>query len=352
MAGAARMRVLIDTTYARRAPYSGTGIYIERLCQQLERREDLELVQVANGRRRPPAGGGLGSVRNLATDIWWAGLELPRLARLHAAEVVHHPLPAIAATRSARQVITVHDLAFELLPREFDSAFRIYAHQTYRAAALAASAVICPSDTTAADLRECWGVPAKRIVVAPHGPGQELPVAVERAPTDPRHFLYVGDDEPRKNLSALLRAYGLYREEAERPLELVLAGSASAGGAGVRLERHPSPQRLAVLYEGAAALVHPSLYEGFGLTILEAMRAGTPVLAGRSPGTVEVGADAVRYADPRDSRSFATSMAQLAESRALRAKLAEVGRRRAAQFSWEKSARAHLGAYSLGQRRR
>ena len=74
------MRVLIDITYARRAPYSGTGIYIQRLCSELARSGDVEVVEAVNRRRRPPAGGGLGSARNLAADLWWSAVELPQLA--------------------------------------------------------------------------------------------------------------------------------------------------------------------------------------------------------------------------------------------------------------------------------
>src|SRR5947199_995358 len=88
------MRVLIDTTYARRAPFSGTAIYLERLTAALSRIDGLELVDVANPRRRLPAGGGMGSVRNLLVDRLWEAFELPRLARRHRADVIHHPLPA------------------------------------------------------------------------------------------------------------------------------------------------------------------------------------------------------------------------------------------------------------------
>ncbi len=101
------MRVLIDVTYAHRAPYSGTGIYIDRLCAELG--SEVELIQVANHRRRPPAGGGLGSARNLAVDLPWTAVELPRLAARSGAEVIHHPLPALAPVARQPQVVTVVD---------------------------------------------------------------------------------------------------------------------------------------------------------------------------------------------------------------------------------------------------
>ena len=305
---------------------------------------EVEVIQVANDRRRPPAGGGLGSVRNLVRDAWWSQVELPRLARRARAEVIHHPLPARTRDRTA-QVVTVMDLSFERLPECFDRRFRAYAHRAHRAAALASDAVICISRTTAADAGELWGVPEERIIVAPLGPGQRLVGASASAVRT--HLLYVGDDEPRKNLAGLLEAYRLHRGQVDDALPLVLAGSATADGPGIAVERHPARERLAELYAGAVALIHPSLYEGFGLAALEAMAAGTPVVAARSPGLEEVCGDAARYADPRDPASLAAAIAEVAASPGLRRELAERGHRRADEFSWARCARAHATAYSL-----
>jgi glycosyltransferase involved in cell wall biosynthesis len=341
------VRVLIDTTYSRCAPLSGTAVYIRRLCEELARRDRVDLVEVENRRRRPPAGGGIGSVRNLLIDRWWTAVELPRLARRARADIIHHPLPARARLTGVVQVVTVVDLAFERLPELFDRRFRAYARWAHRSAALKAGAVVCISETTAADARSLWGVPPEQIVVASLGPGQELP----RVRAEREHFLYVGDDEPRKNLRTLLDAYRRYRVQTESPLPLVLAGSAVADGPGIRAERHPPKQRLAELYAGAVALIHPSLYEGFGLTALEAMNAGAPVIAADAPGVKEVCADAARYADPHDAASFAAAMVEIAAQPAMREQLVERGRARAAEFSWDRCARAHVEAYSLAQKR-
>jgi glycosyltransferase involved in cell wall biosynthesis len=343
------VRVLIDTTFALRGP-SGTGVYLERVIAALQRL-DVDVVEAANTGRRAPGGGPKQSVVNLLADRWWTTVELPRRARHVGADLVHHPLPAIAPLASCPQVVTVHDLAFERLPDRFAPAFRSYAHLTHRAAARRAAAVIAVSETTAADVMSRWGIDQDKIVIARHGPGQEPDVAWAR--TAGEHFLYVGDDEPRKNLSLLRAAYRLYREQAgEKALRLVLAGSAGAreGGGeepGVEVVERPEPERLAALYARAAALVHPSLHEGFGLTPLEAMSAGVPVVAARSPGVVEVCAEAVVYVDPHDPRGLATQLDRLAHDAELRKDLSERGRRRAAEFSWARSARAHVEAYTL-----
>jgi glycosyltransferase involved in cell wall biosynthesis len=342
------VRVLLDTTYSRRAPFSGTAVYLERLTEALRAVEGVEVVEAFNPRRRPPAGGGVGSVRNLAADRWWTAFELPRLARRERADVIHHPLPAHVRGAGVPQVVTLHDLAFERLPEcFFDRRFRAYAHWAHRRAALAADAVVCVSETTAADARELWGLEPGHVVMAPLGPGQALP----RTSAERTHFLYVGDDEPRKNLPVLLEAYARYRAGAHAPLPLVLAGSAAASAPGIEVRDRPSRDELAKLYGGALALVHPSLYEGFGLTPLEAMSAGVPVIAAEAPGITEICAEAALYADPRSPQSFAEAMARVANQPPLRADLAELGRTRARSFSWASCARAHLDAYSLAQNR-
>ena len=340
------MRVLLDTTFARRAPHSGTAVYVERLAGALRELGGVELLEVSNRRRRRPGGGGLASARNALADQWWTEIELPRLARAAAADVIHHPLPARAYGCRTPQVITVHDLAFERLPERFDPLFGRYARFAHRAAARGAGAVVCVSHCTANDVRTCWGVAAERLVIAPHGPGQALPPMPR---TRPSHFLYVGDEEPRKNLPTLIEAYRRYRESAAHPLELVLAGSAAAPprAAGVRSEAGPDAARLARLYAGAAALVHPALHEGFGMTPLEAMRLGTPVIAAAAPGITEVCGDAARYVDPRDVAGLVAALTELAGSAPLRGELADRGLRRVARYSWAASARKHLDAYSL-----
>jgi len=341
------MRVLLDTTFALRGP-SGTGVYIERLAAALHA-EGVDVLEVADERRPPPAGGGVGSARNAGHDAWWTQVALPRHARAAGADVIHHPLPAHAGQAPCPQVVTLHDLAFERLPECFAPAFRRWASLTHRRAARAADAVVCVSQTTRRDAMARWGLDGARIVVAPHGPGQALPGAGAGAaapPAVPAHFLYIGDDEPRKNLGLLLAAYARYRAAVGAgALDLVLAGRASPPRQpGVRCDRGPDLQ---ALLRESASLVHPALHEGFGLTVLEAMHAGVPVIAARSPGIAETCAEAALYVDPHDAEGLAHALARIAADPALRATLAAAGRERAAAFSWRTSARAHIEAYTL-----
>lgn len=340
------MRVLFDTTFALRGP-SGTEVYLSHLIPALNGL-DVEVLEARNEGRRPGGGGGARSVANLAAELWWANVELPRRARALHADVLHHPLPAGGVARAGvPEVVTVHDLAFVHHPAAFDRGFRTYASVAHRLAARRADAVVAVSQATADDLHDAWAVPRGRIVVARHGPGQEP----ERRPPrsePPRHVLYVGDDEPRKNLGLLLAGYERYRSSTDTPLPLVLAGTAGGRrGEGVTVVDRPGADELAALYAEAAVLVHPSLHEGFGLTPLEAMGAGVPVVAVRSGGVEEICGDAARYVGADDVTGLVAELTRLTTDDALRRALAERGRRRAAAFSWAQSASAHRDAYAL-----
>src|SRR5260370_22951265 len=122
----------MDTTSRLRAPFSGRAVYAERLCEALRRNGEVEVVEAANRRRRAPAGGGIGSARNLLADRRWTARELPRLATTAGADLIHHPLPAYAPAARVPQVITVHDLAFERWPEKFSPSFRRYAPRAHR----------------------------------------------------------------------------------------------------------------------------------------------------------------------------------------------------------------------------
>jgi glycosyltransferase involved in cell wall biosynthesis len=340
------VRVLLDTSYAGLGR-SGTAVYLEHLAEALRATGEVELVEAHPGTRRRRGGSNpLRSAANALRDAAWLHVGLPRAARAARADVVHHPHPELSRGLAAAQVVTVHDVAFESRPEGYGRVWRRLAARRYERAVRRADAVVCVSESTAAEAVSLLGARRERFVVAHHGPGQSLPTVERREP--PEHFLYVGDAEERKDVPGLLDAYRAYRAGSERPLDLVLAGGSArlAGGEGVRGEHDPGPMRLAELFAEAAALVHPSRHEGFGLPVLEAMAAGVPVVAVSSAGVREVAGEAAMLVDPGE---LADGMGWISRDGALRLRLAQAGAERAAAFSWGRSARRHLEAYTLAR---
>jgi glycosyltransferase involved in cell wall biosynthesis len=353
------MRVLIDMSFADRGP-SGTATYLRGLTAALAELDDVEVVEARQpGRPGPGRSGGDSSVarslRNLALDVAWLRFGLTAAAARTGADLIHHPLPAHSLGWRGKQVVTVQDLAFERLPGLFDPWWRRVARRRYAVASRQADAVVCISEGTARDVRSRWGVPPGRIVVA--HPAVSGPDAPAREPRNGGYALYVGDAEPRKNLATLVSAWRLYRQDAAAadrpPLELVLAGrrleSALDGEHpdGLRIVDSPAQTELDGLLAGASALVHPSLHEGFGLTMLEAMSRGLPVLCARAAGSAEICGDAALYFDPASPAELALRLGEVASDPQLLSRLSTRGRARAEELSWQESARLHREAYRL-----
>jgi glycosyltransferase involved in cell wall biosynthesis len=338
------MRVAIDTSYASRGP-SGTAVYIERLVEALED-EGVEVVRLRQPLRAARGGPNkLRSAANAALDLAWTRELLPRAAERAKADVLHHPLPAWSPT-AIPQVVTVHDVAFARRPEDFGPLWRRLALRQHRAAVARAGAVVAVSETTKRDAASWLRVEPERLIVAPHGPGQQLAPG-ERSG---EHFLYVGDDEPRKNVAGLLQAHARYREMGgANPLVLAGAAAARANANAVRGVPAPDAATLADLHARAIALVHPSRDEGFGLTVLEAMSVGTPVIAARNAAVEELAGDAALIVDASE---LADAMQRIDSDPELQQRLGMAGRERAAAFSWQRSARAHIEAYTLARNSR
>ena len=340
------MRVLIDTSYAHRGP-SGTGVYVEQLIRALRRRVELEVVEAVQPRRARPGGANRArSGVNAAIDADWLHRGLAVAARRARADVVHHPLPAHSRGVRCAQVSTFHDVAFASMPAGYGRVWRALALRAYRRAAAANDAIVAVSEQTRAEVTALLGAEPRRLVVAPHGPGQAE--GAEPAGGERIHLLYVGDSQQRKHLGLLLEAHAAYRKAAAEPVDLVIAGARELPGEppdGVRTAFRPSREELLDLYGTAIALVHPSRHEGFGLTVLEAMALGTPVIAIRSAATEALAADAALLVS--DSGEMADAMGRLVADAGLRDELAQRGRESARRYSWDASARAHLQAYTL-----
>jgi glycosyltransferase involved in cell wall biosynthesis len=234
-------------------------------------------------------------------------------------------------------VVTVHDLSFEREASAMGRWHRVVFRRVVPRAVRRARRVIAVSERTKRDLVELYGVPESKIAVTPHGVDPAFGPGAD-GPHD--YLLYVGAIQERKNPLAAAAA------AAEVGLPLVVAGPEREPALARELERRGADVRgyvekedLARLYRGAAALVLPSRYEGFGLPVLEAMACGTPVVAADDPAMREVAGEAALYAQP------AELAAAIRQAIAERDRLVAAGFARAARFSWDETARRTLAVY-------
>ncbi len=291
---------------------------------------------------------------------------LPDAELFHATEHLLLPL------RSTPAVLTVHDLIFRHLPQHHKPLNRWYLNLTMPLYCRRASHIIAVSEHTRQDLIAAYGLPPDRITPIHEAadprfrpqPPEKVAVVGARYRLPHRYLLFVGTIEPRKNLTRLLEAFELLHAEGLTD-GLVIVGKAGwlYEGFFTRLER--SPARHAVLltgyvpdddlpavYAGAQALVLPSLYEGFGLPVLEAMACGTPVACSRLSSLPEIGGDAALYFDPKETDDIFTALRSLLTDAELQADLRRRGIEQAGRFSWERTARETARVYRqvLGER--
>jgi glycosyltransferase involved in cell wall biosynthesis len=291
----------------------------------------------------------------------WVTLRRPRLPAgvLADLDMVHATSAAVPPTGGRPLVATVHDLAFRHYPDAYPAAGRRYHDRAARIVAGEAARVIAVSQATADDLTELYGVEPARISVVPLGvepPGSADQAAAAGLLADlgvrGPFLLAVGTLEPRKNLPRLLAAFGEVTDELPDHF-LVVAGPVGWGptlrptwdSVRVKLAGPVDDRVLQALYRTADGLAYPSLYEGFGLPVVEAMAHGLPVLTSDRSSLPEVAGDAAVLVDPLDRGAIAKGLVRLVTDSALRRRLAEAGPRRAARFTWPATAAGTWAAY-------
>lgn len=298
----------------------------------------------------------------------WTVRALPRLAREDQLDLLHvQYLTPFAAPCPV--VSTVQDITFRLFPQWFTWRDRTVMGLFMPGALRRTKAVIVPSQATADAIVSEYRYPRERLFVTPYAPGEEfrsLPTesAIKQTRHDlrlpDRYMLYVGNLQPRKNAVRLIRAFAKARGIGGFPERLVLAGQfawkcareqalleeAQAAGHTLHLG-YVEDAALPALYAGATAFLFPTLYEGFGLPVLEAMAMGTPVLTSDISALPEVAGDAALLVAPTDEAVIADGISRLASDRQLRQHLSSAGRRHAARFSWEQAAHQTLQAYEI-----
>lgn len=291
-----------------------------------------------------------------------------KLDVLHMLQAPYNPsLPAVSFWQRVPTIVTI----FDIMPlRMGDTLLKFKRYRRFFEfqlnACRRAARIITASENTAAELAQHGIAPREKISVVPLAAppldgGAALSVHVRAVVNGAPFFLHVGGDEPQKNQDSVLRAFGVLCRNPAFKHNLVLVGQhhlsddaalAQSTRAALRILRLTEITRadLDALYEHCEALVFPSSYEGFGLPVLEAMRAAAPVITSKTSCLPEVAGNAALLIDPHDSNALANAMRRVLEDERLRVKLSEAGERRAQQFTWERTAQLTRAAYErVGQ---
>lgn len=297
----------------------------------------------------------------------WSGEDLPPLTLLGPIELLHSPGYTAPYVPGIKLCVTIHDMSFLTHPHFHTEENRKFCMvQSLRAARLA-DAILCDSQATADDVRRYLHVPLDRLFVIPGAAGPEfhrlndadaIAATLLRLGITENFLLFVGSVEPRKNLSALIEAFARLKQGNRRPEWLVIAGGTGWKNEQiyervrelklenvVRFLGYIPVEDLVVLYNACRAFVYPSLYEGFGLPVLEAMACGAPVVTSRISSLPEVAGDAAILIDPQNGDALVEAMGAVLDDARLRATLRSNGLDRAAQFSWEQTARLTVEVY-------
>lgn len=368
------MTIYLDVSAAvhRRA---GLGRYAESLARALVAAHPDRYALFFNRERgvEPLAGLEYLPTRTVALGYkpWRIIVWLGQLARvgfdrlLPDAELFHATEHLLLPLRAAPTVLTVHDLIFRRLPDHHKPLNRWYLNLTMPLYCRRASHVIAISECTRRDLIAAYSLPAAKITVVHEAadprfnpqPPEKVAAARARYGLPERYLLFVGTIEPRKNLIRLLAAFeALHAEGLTDGLAIVGRRGwlydaffthleTSAARDAVVFPGYVPDEDLPAIYTGAQALVLPSLYEGFGLPVLEAMACKTPVVASGVSSILEVSGDAACYFDPTDVEDMIDATRHVLRDIALQEKMHTKGLAQAARFSWERAAQETLAVY-------
>lgn len=304
-------------------------------------------------------------IRVISAPFMWTQLRLAAELAWQTPSVFFNTEQILPLFAPKRSVVTVHDLAYEIFPREYAPRHRAYLQFVTRHAVHKAKKIIAVSERTKRDISKYYAVPQRKIEVIYHGfMHNQLKDPEDVAhdinarkllPTHNPYFLFVGRLEKKKNIVRLIEAFEYFCARTKEPFDLVLAGAPGFGyeqiayaikhspyASRIHESGYVSPEVKTVLYTHAFAFVFISLYEGFGLPVLEAQNAGIPVIASDTSSIPEVVGKAGIMVDPQDPVAVAKAMEDLLVHKKLRPYLIKKGYENLERFSWKQSAQQTL----------
>jgi len=354
------MKILFDARVLGKQMH-GIARYCLNLLQQLLAEdgdnEYLVLIGQAQIRERfiPSA-----PVRWIQTSIPLYSIQeqflIPMRVRKEVFDLFHSPTYSIPLVLAKKGIITIHDLIHLIFPRDYSLGHRLFYRLIVRRAVSRCPKVFTVSEKSKDDIVSFLQGHKERIVITPNGLDPHWapkPLDTEfnrRYGLDQGYLVFVGNPKPHKNFFRVLSAFEVLVKEDHYPGKLVAIGIPSQQLSAEVRDRvlclpHSNDEDLGLFYSGAELLLAPSLYEGFGLPVLEAMACGCPVLIGNQGALPEIAGDIGLQVDPNQVSSIVNGVRQVLRNKTLSQKMREQGLNRAARYTWEKTAGTVLETY-------
>lgn len=334
---------------------------IKHLCDELPRDEEVVLyvrkkLSFAHGRmslKIPDIDFELPknwTVRGLWAPRFWTQIGLSLEMLFHTPDVLFVPAHTVPLIHPKKTVVTIHGLEYEFCKEAYSFWERVYMHYSIRFSCRVASTVICVSENTKRDVMSFYGVLEEKIRVVSEGYERQPTInnqqSVEKS--EKQYLLFIGRLEERKNVARMIKAFEILKERYQIPHELILVGKPGYGYARIKQHRASSKYQSAIIEKGyvteeekwellksADIFLFPTLYEGFGIPVLEAQSVGVPVVTSNTSSLPEVAGDGAVFVDPASVESIAEGVQKLLSDEGVRNGIISKGRENIKRFSWE-----------------
>ncbi len=359
------MVIGIDASRAERAESTGTENYSFNLIRHLAQIDKINsyILYFRKKLKNELASESLGANfknRIISCPVLWTHCGLSAEMLFNSPDTLFVPAHVLPIIHPKNSIVTIHGLEYEYCPENYTYLSRNYLRQSTIFSAKNARKIIVPSENTGKDLVKFYKINPDKIAAIPHGVAEYPAMAGEKKETGnngERHILFIGRLEARKNISRLVEAFNIFKEKnsAVKNVKLVLAGKRGVGFDKIRKTIVDSAYRSDIILKGyvseteknkllknALVFAYPSLYEGFGLPILEAQSMGAPVLTSNASSIPEVAGEGAVLIDPESVGEIANALTSLTVNSDLRKKVIASGFHNIKRFSWEKCARETL----------
>lgn len=363
------MRIAINTRFLLKGKMEGFGWFtfetVKRIVEQhpehdffffFDRKFDPKFIFGSNVTPvvlNPPA-------RHSILFKIWFNLSVTRALKKYDIDLFFSPDGYLSLKTNVPQVAVIHDLNFEHFPEDIPSSPRRYLRTYFPKFAQKAAHIITVSKFSKEDIVKTYHINPSKITVAHNGAsdlfrplGQDVKTRIKEKYTKGEdYFIYVGALHPRKNLNRLLEAYDAFKRDSNSRTQLLIVGSPLwknknfadrfellENKSSIHFSGHVGLDLLTELMGSAKALTFVSYFEGFGIPIVEAFKAGTPVLCGNQTALPEVAGEAALYVDPYSIPSIKEGLERIDSDHRLRAELITAGHKRSTAFSWDKTAK-------------